>query len=307
MPAPKKNPGRAALPPAESVGPEFLGKTLPEDAQQLEVLHARQSALVEQFGDGLPWHPDHYEAAIRSELKRGCESFLRAGRYLLVARECALHGEWQGLIDRLGISRDQAWRMMEAARRVSALPNVARAQHLIEVSGSQGKLIELLSLPEDQFTELVERGTTGELALDDVESMTRDELRAAVREARADAEAKDQRINKLSDDLNKEHEKLSKAQRRWKSATPDERMQILKHAVVDAEAAIIADLGIGSTKNGLLAAVMALADHCHEEGLDCGEFLGDTFGRLLNRVRLVRDHEAMAVEVPIVNDQGEDA
>ena len=77
--------------------------------------------------------------------------------------------------------------------------------------------------------------------------------------------------------------------------------------MVDAEAAIIADLGSGSTKNGLLAAVMALADHCHEEGLDCGEFLGDTFGRLLNRVRLVRDHEAMAVEVPIVNDQGEDA
>ena len=305
MPAPKKNPGRAALPPAESVGPEFLGKTLPEDAQQLEVLHARQSALVEQFGDGLPWHPDHYEAAIRSELKRGCESFLRAGRYLLVARECALHGEWQGLIDRLGISRDQAWRMMEAARRVSALPNVARAQHLIEVSGSQGKLIELLSLPEDQFTELVERGTTGELALDDVESMTRDELRAAVREARADAEAKDQRISKLSDDLNKEHEKLSKAQRRWKNAAPDERLQILQHAVTDAETAIVAMLG--TAKDGLRNAVMALADHCDENSLDNSGFLGDVFGRLLNSVRDVRDDERIAVRIPIVNDQGEDA
>ena len=304
MPAPKKTPGRIALPPAETVGPEFIGKTLPEDAQQLEVLHARQTQLVEQFGDGLPWHADHYEAAIRSELKRGCESFLRAGRYLLVARECALHGEWQGLIDRLGISRDQAWRMMEAARRVSALPNVARAQHLIEASGSQGKLIELLSLPEDQFTELVERGTTGELALDDVESMTRDELRAAVREARADIDAKDQRINKLSDDLNKEHEKLSKAQRRWKSATADERQKILQHAVMEAEAAIIADLG--NDKNGMRAAVLALAEHCHEEGLDCSEFLGDTFGRLLNAVRMVRDDERAGV-VPIVNDQGEDA
>lgn len=305
MPAPKKTPGRAALPPAESVGPEFIGKTLPEDAQQLEVLRDRQNALVEQFGDGLPWHPDHYEAAIRGELRRGCEAFLRAGRYLLVARECALQGEWQGLIDRLGMARDQAWRMMEAARRVSALPNVARAQHLIEVTGSQSKLIELLSLPEDQFAELAEKGTTGELALDDVESMTRDELRAAIREARADADAKDQRINKLSEDLNKEHEKLSKAQRKWKSATPDERQQILQHAVVDAEAAIIADLG--NYKNGLRAAVMALTVHCHEEGLECGEFLGDTFGRLLNAVRMVRDDEELAVEVPIVSDQGEDA
>ena len=305
MPAPKKNPGRAALPPAEKAGPEFIGKTLPEDAQQLEVLHARQSALVEQFGDGLPWHPDHYEAAIRGELRRGCEAFLRAGRYLLVARECALHGEWSGLLGRLGLEARQAQRMMEASRRVALLPNASRATHLIEAAGSQSKLIELLSLPEDQFTDLVEQGTTGQLDLDDVESMTRDELRVAVREARADADAKDQRINKLSDDLNKEHEKLSKAQRKWKSASPDERMQILKHAVVDAEAVIIADLG--NAKNGLRAAVLALAAHCHEEGLDCGEFLGDTFGRLLNGVRLVRDDEEMAVEVPIVNDQGEDA
>lgn len=300
MPA-KKTPGRAALPPAETVGPEFIGKTLPEDAQQMEVLHARQSALVEQFGDGLPWHPDHYEAAIRGELRRGCESFLRAGRYLLVARECALHGEWQGLLDRLGIARDQAWRMMEAARRVSALPNVARAQHLIEVSGSQSKLIELLSLPEDQFTELAERGSTGELALDDVESMTRDELRAAVREARADADAKDQRITKLSDDLNKEHEKLSKAQRKWKSATPDERLLILQNAVSDAEAAIVADLG--SAKNGLRASVDLLVAHCQENDLECSVFLGDMFGRLLRAVRMVRDNQD-DISVPIINDIG---
>ena len=307
MAASKKPAGRTALAPADKVGPEFIGKTPVEEAQQMEVLHARQTQLVEQFGDGLPWHPDHYEAAIRGELRRGCEAFLRAGRYLLVARECALHGEWSGLLTRLGLEARQAQRMMEASRRVALLPNASRATHLIEAAGSQSKLIELLSLPEDQFAELAERGTTGELALDDVESMTRDELRAAVREARADIDAKDQRINKLSDDLNKEHEKLSKAQRRWKSATADERQQILQHAVVDAEAAIIADLG--NAKNGLRAAVLALAEHCAAEGLECSEFLGDTFGRLLNAVRRVRDDEDMPISggVPIKNDQGEDA
>jgi hypothetical protein len=303
MPA-KKTPGRAALPPAETVGPEFIGKTLPEDAQQLEVLRARQTEMVETFGDGLPWHPDHYEAAIRGELRRGCEAFLRAGRYLLVARECALHGEWSGLLGRLGLESRQAQRMMEAARRVALLPNASTSTHLIQAAGSQSKLIELLSLPEDQFTELAGQGATGDLDLSNVENMTVSELRAAVREARADLDAKEQRITKLSDDLNKEHEKLSKAQRKWKSATPDERQKILQHAVADAEAAIIADLG--NAKNGLRAAVIALAEHCHEEGLECGEFLGDTFGRLLNAVRMVRDDERAGV-VPIVHDQGEDA
>lgn len=297
-----KTSGRKAVAKANKVGPEFIGKTPADEAQQLEELHVRQTQLVEQFGDGLPWHPDHYEAAIRGELRRGCESFLRAGRYLMVARECAAHGEWSGMLERLCMEPRQAQRMMEAARRVALLPNASRATHLIEATGSQSKLIELLSLPEDQFVELAETGTTGQLALDDVDSMTRDDLRAAVREARADIEAKDQRITQLSENLNKEHEKTAKAQRKWKQATPDEQQLMLEHAVTDAEAAIIADLG--SAKNGLLAAVVALGDHCDENNLDCTAFLGDVFGRLLNAVRTVRDHNLVPVSIPLVHDAG---
>ncbi|MGH8037028.1 MAG: hypothetical protein ACREPD_04730 [Stenotrophomonas sp.] len=298
----KKSAGRNALAAAEKAGPEFIGKTPIEDAQAMEALHTRQTQLVEQFGDGLPWHPDHYEAAIRSELKRGCDAFLRAGRYLLVARECALHGEWSGLLERLGMESRQAQRMMEAARRIALLPNATRATHLIEATGSQSKLIELLSLPDDQFVELAETGATGGLDLDEVEEMTRDELRKAVREARADLEAKDQRISKLSDDLNKEHEKTIKAQRKWKSASPDEQQLQLQHAVTDAEATIVAELG--ASKSGLRGAVIALADHCDQNNLDCDAFLGDVFARLLDGVRKVRDDGQIAARIPILRDLG---
>ena len=299
----KKTAGRTALTPADQVGPEFIGKTPDDEAQQLETMRDRQMVLVDQFGDGLPWHPDHYEAAIRGELRRGCEAFLRAGRYLIVARECALHGEWSGLLQRLGVEARQAQRMMEAARRVSLLPNASTSTHLIQAAGSQSKLIELLSLPEDQFAELAEHGETGDLDINDVGQMTVAELRAAVREARADIDAKDQRINKLSDDLNKEHDKLAKAQRRWKAAPPDERLQILQHAVTDAESAIVAMLG--TAKDGLRNAVMALADHCDENSIDTGDFLGDVFGRLLNKVRDVRDDERISARIPIVHDDAQ--
>jgi hypothetical protein len=304
MAATKKPAGRTALAPADKVGPDFIGKTPVEEARQMEVLHARQTQLVEQFGDGLPWHADHYEAAIRGELRRGCEAFLRAGRYLIVARECALHGEWQGMLQRLGVESRQAQRMMEAARRVSLLPKASTSTHLIQAAGSQSKLIELLSLPEDQFAELAEHGETGDLDLNDVEQMTVAELRAAVREARADIDAKDQRINKLSDDLNKEHEKLSKAQRKWKFASPDERQLILQNAVTAAEMAILAQLGM--SKDGLRGTVSALTEHCSEHGLECKEFLGDVFGRLLNGIRAARDAK-YAIDIPIVSDAGEDA
>ena len=293
-------PGRKAIAPANQVGPEFIGKTPDDEAQGINGLHERQMQLVDQFGEGLPWHPDHYEAAIRSELRRGAEAFLRAGSYLVVARECSQHGEWLGMLDRLGVEPRTAQRMMEAARRVVALPNASTSSHLIQAAGTQSKLIELLSLPEDQFSELAETGATGELSVDDIEGMTVKELRAAVRDARADLEAKDQRINKLSDDLNKEHEKLAKAKRQWKSATPDEQQVHLQQEVVAAEEVVKAQLG--HARDGLRNAVMALAEHCAENGLACDEFLGDVFARLLNAVRIVRDDEELPIPIPVVED-----
>lgn len=267
---------------------------------ELVVMTAQQQALVDEFGDGLPWHPDHYEAAIRGELRRGCDAFLRAGRYLIVARECAVHGEWAGILGRLGMEPRQAQRMMEAARRVCALPNASRATQLVEAAGTQSKLIELLSLPEDQFAELAEKGATGDLELDELADMTRDELRAAVREARADIDAKDQRIGKLSEDLNRAEEKAAKAQRKWKSGTPDDQQVVLEQRIVEAKHAIIAN--IGSEKSGLVSAVLELANHCNEHDLDCAQFLGDTLGELLQAVRFVRDGYELGFAIPVVND-----
>ncbi|MGB5908744.1 MAG: DUF3102 domain-containing protein [Stenotrophomonas maltophilia] len=301
----KETAGRKAVAQAEAVGPEFIGKTDATDAAQMEQMRDRQLALVEQFGDGLPWHPDHYENAIRSELRRGCEAFLRAGRYLMVARECAAHGEWMSMLQRLGIGHEQARRMIEAAKRVEALPNSSTSRNLLEAAKSESKLIELLSLPEEQFKELAETGETGELQLDDVGNMSVRELREAVRNARADIEAKDQRISKLSDDLNREHEKTTKAQRRWKTAEPDQQLIILKQAVTEAEQAVLAALGNG--KAGLMAAVRACAMHASEtdQDTDAAVFLSDTIGRLLNAVRTVRDDEELPLSLPLVHDGSE--
>lgn len=301
--AKKDTAGRNALAPAEQVGPEFIGRTDPQDAAGIEALHQHQQELVDQYGDGLPWQPEHYEAAIRQELRRGCEAFIRAGRYLLVARECALHGEWAGMLSRLGMEPRQAQRMMEAARRVSALPNASTSTHLVDSVKSESKLIELLSLPDEQFKELAEVGETGDLALDDIVTMSVRELRNQVRELRADSEAKDSRISKLSDDLNKEHEKLTKAQRRWKSATPDDQLVQLQQAVTEAEQNVLA--AIGSESAGFRAAVATLAEHADSNGLDTAQFLGDTIGRLLTALRIVRDDDELPFAIPLVNDGAE--
>lgn len=292
--------GRKPLEAVAITGDVYDADTLAQRHQQLAAMNEHQQALVDEYGDGLPWHPDHYEAAIRGELRRGCEAFLRAGRYLLVARECAVHGEWVSLLTRLGISQPQAHRMTEAARRVSALPNHSRANDLIAAAGTQSKLIELLSLPEDQFTELAEEGATGGLERDDVANMTRDELRAAVREARADASAKDDHISKLSDRLNRAEEKAHKAARHWKSSTPDDQQLMLEQRVVAAKLEITA--AVGTEKYGLAAALVELADHCNANGLDCAAFVGGTLDELIGAVRHLRDGYDYGFPVALAQD-----
>lgn len=289
--------GAKPLAQAEPVIQDLNTGNLAERSQELVTLGEHQSEVVDQFGDGLPWHPDHYENAIRGELRRGCEAFLRAGRYLVVARECAAHGEWQEMLDRLGLGRAQAFRMIEAAKRVAALPNVSNSKHLIEAAKSQGRLIELLSLPEEQFAELAAEGETNGLTLDDVEHMSFHELRAAIREARADADAKDQRITKLSDDLNKAEEKTAKAQRKWKKATPDEQSQELLSQLEQAASQVRIAIASGSEEAGFGGAVIALLRHAEQHDLNVEEQVAGLIASLINDLRLVRDHQEVGVTV----------
>jgi len=64
--------------------------------------------------------------------------------------------------------------------------------HLTKAIGNQTKLFELLILDDEQVEELSLTGQSGELKLDDIASMSVKELRAAVRDLRGDAQAKEQ-------------------------------------------------------------------------------------------------------------------
>ena len=61
---------------------------------------------------------------------------------------------------------------------------------------------------------------------------------------------------------------------------------------------------LGSEKNGLRAAVRALAEHASENGQDSDAaiFLSDMIGRLLTGVRIVRDDEELPIAIPLCND-----
>lgn len=279
-----------------------LPATAIAETQNAMIVHAAE--VVEAFGDGLVWSPQHYEMVIRDALRRGCDAFLRAGRYLVVARECSAHGDWLDMLGRLGMEPRQAQRMMEAARRIVALPNASRASRLIEAAGTQSKLIELLSLPEDQFAELASDGETSGLDIDDVQSMTRDELRAAVREARAEADAarahtaeRDTKISRLQDDV-------AKAKRKWKAATPDEQSATLREQVDQAKQIVLNALAAESDDAGLMGALLALAAHADEHRIDVRTYMGGVIAELIDTLDRIRanDYIQAPVLVPVRED-----
>jgi hypothetical protein len=259
--------------------------------------------LVADFGEGLHWDPDHYTAAIAAEMRRGCEAFLRAGRLLVVARGCASHGEWSGMLSTLGLEQSQARRMMEAAKRVAALPNRATSHDLLQAAGSPSKLIELLSLPEDQFAQLAEEGETGELSLDDVATMTVRDLREAVREARADLDAKDARAQDRERQIENLQKQLRKAKGDRAKATPKETTEQLRSRVNSAALQVRADIGAcGEDVDSLVERFAALRDHAAETGdpSEHDSFLGGLVGELFGELRRLRDDMGL----PIVNDFG---
>ena len=257
--------------------------------------------LVAEFGEGLHWDPDHYTAAIATEMKRGCEAFLRAGRLLVVARGCASHGEWSGMMDRLGLEPRQAHRMMEAAKRVATLPNRSTSTDLIQAAGTPSKLIELLSLPEDQFTELAETGETGELSLDDVAKMTVRDLREAVREARADIDAKDERAADRERKIEALQKELRKAKGQRERAMPEERATELRTLTTTTQMHLVAAMHAhGDDADTLFERFRSLREAAEAAG-DAGEhddFMAGLVGDLLGQLRRLRD----TFGLPPIND-----
>jgi hypothetical protein len=74
---------------------------------------------------------------------------------------------------------------------------------LTRAIGSQSKLIEMLVLDDDEVKELSEEGSTLGITIDDISRMSIKELRAALRFARDDLEAKDHLVKVKNEKIDK--------------------------------------------------------------------------------------------------------
>ncbi|WP_139042420.1 hypothetical protein [Stenotrophomonas geniculata] len=295
--------GAKPLAQAEPVGTELDTGKLVERSQELQVMaqaEAQVKSLATTLGYAGALDTESLWSMVEYRQRRSVEDILEMGRGLLLIKEQTAHGEFQEQIATRGFNYRTAARLMTVALKFSKSDTVS----LLKAAGTQAKVLELAVLDDEDLQALESGDSVAGITVDDVERMSASQLRAALREARADADAKDQRINKLSEDLNKESEKTLKAQRRWKSATPDEQLVTLKQSVTEAEQNVLA--AIGSPNSGLRASIQALADFACDNHVeeDAALFLSNVIGRLLTSVRIARDDEELAIAIPVTNDAG---
>jgi hypothetical protein len=186
--------GRKPVEPQTTDRPEF------DEAETNAVMVAAAEwdsnarALAKQVGYQLPaesTNPDLICRDIAANMRRSLESVLEIGRGLLVLKAVCAHGDFMGRLEFLGIDQRLANRFMAAGMKFSKWTSTSTLLPKIE---SQTKLFELLVLDDEQIDELAENGQTGELKLDEVACMGVRELRKAVRDLRAKADAKDKVI-----------------------------------------------------------------------------------------------------------------
>lgn len=263
---------RTANKPVKHADLAINEEQLVADAAKLPALAARFTAIDEQFGDGLPYDRNRYLDKCRYHMARSAEEALEVGRCLAVMREREDHGDWLNVLESIGIEQSLARRMIQAAVKFS---NRALTHDLVAAAKSKTKLFELLVLDDDELKELSEGGTAAGLTLDDIDSMTVSELRATLRESRADLTAKD----KLLQEKNTKLDELTTKKKRVKEVPPDE-----VHAEIMAEITRFMHDAAGCIKGQLRMGIVTLREHEDQFDGNSQEFLAGVINTLRKEV-----------------------
>ena len=135
----------------------------------------------------------------------------------------------------LGISKRTAQRFMSVVLKFSKTTSMS----LLEKSGNGTKLLELMVLDDDDSDVIDQGGSIGDVSLDTIETMSVRELKKALRDAKADIEAKEQVIKTKDQEKNKilEENTRLKSPAQIKERAESEQQQFEQAAIAKLNAA----------------------------------------------------------------------
>ena len=217
-------------------------------------------AIMDKWGNG-----EAYDEKIIIDRGKHCqrsmvESMLEFGRVLIILKEHMAHGKFQETLENeFNVTPRAAQKFMQATLKFCGEGLQDTTPKLVQLGKS--KLLELVTQDDDDLKELAEGGTVAGLKLDEVDRMSVQELRKALRDARADREAQGKLMADKDNKINELAAKLTKKEKLVKEVTPDREAEALRKETTNiafgAEAVLrgtlhqaFSDLAINSEKSG---------------------------------------------------------
>ena len=169
----------------------------------LAQVHTNTVRVAEAYGYQGELTIGALEDRIRFYQRRTVEDILELGKCLLIMKEMCPHGEFNQRVELLGFNKRTAKKFMQATLKIKSEFN-----SLLKAVDTQTKLLELVTLDDDDLEALNNGESVADITLDDIERMSTTELKKALKEARADNNAKeellagkDRKINELDGKL----------------------------------------------------------------------------------------------------------
>jgi hypothetical protein len=204
---------------------------------------AGQLAVIDaQFGGGeyaiTVYNRDRVLNETRFFLGQSSQAMLEAGKRLILLKEHEPHGEWMQCLQQLNVEPRMAQRMMQASLKFA--PNASAPTYL-----NKTKLFELMVLDDEEIHELDVGGTVAGLTLDEIDKMSTRELRAALRdlkaESRAELDAKSASLASRDARITELEEKLH----RKKQPTPERAEEAALKALNDHTLLVVREIEVG--------------------------------------------------------------
>lgn len=260
---------------------ERLGKDVSELADLQLASSNNAQALASQLGYDGALTVGALEDGIRFYQQRTAEACVELGKRLLLLKETCAHGDFKPRLELLGIEYTAATRFMSVAAKFS---KVATSQ-LLKLAASQGKVIELLVLDDEEVAELAENGTVRGMAADAVANMGVRELRAALREAHAEGAAN----QSILDKKNAKIDQLERDKKRINKLPPDDVLTELHK-----EVATLANEAMGMVQGRVRMGFQALATHHETHGGDSQQVMAGYAAQLQKLLNELRDEFNLA-------------
>ncbi|EHN5173283.1 DUF3102 domain-containing protein [Salmonella enterica] len=185
---------------------------------ELNEITQHRMAIMEQFGEGLPYERTRIVHETRFYMAQSAEAMLEAGKRLVILKENEPYGDFTRIItEELDLSDRTAQVMMKASLKYLSPKLGPKAQTFAGLGKS--KLFELMTEDDEELAELTEGGTISGMTLDDIDRMSVRELRSALRKTRDDLAASRQLVSDKSDEVNELKET------RFKKVDPDAAIQ----------------------------------------------------------------------------------